>query len=136
MFYEEFLRKTVVDVIEQLDRIKLLRYDRKNLSVSSTDLGRITSHFYIKCDTMEHFCKALHITISNETGNKKKYDYKTDMQLLNILAESKEFENIRVRMEEFEELKGMMKYWLLEEKPNFTLEKSKGMPQNSSNYDE
>lgn len=85
---------------------------------------------------MEHFCNALHITISNDVSNKKRFDYKTDLQLLNILAESKEFENIRVRMEEFEELKGMMKYWLLDEKPSFGLERNRGMPQNNSNYEE
>lgn len=102
MFYEEFLRKTVVDVIEQLEKIQLLRYDRKNLSVSSTDLGRITSHFYIKCDTMEHFCNALHITISNGQSNEKSFDYKPDIYLLTVLAESKEFQNIRVRNEEFD----------------------------------
>ena len=49
---------------------------------------------------MEHFCNALHITITNDSN--KRYDYKTDLQLLTILAESKEFENIRVRQEEFD----------------------------------
>lgn len=84
---------------------------------------------------MQHFCNALHITIAND-GTNKRYDYKTDLQLLNILAESKEFQNIRVRLEEFDELKGMMKHWILDEKPSFGLERNKGSIQNNNNYEE
>jgi activating signal cointegrator complex subunit 3 len=97
------MRGKVLQVVRELDKIKLIRFDLINETVSSTELGRITSHFYIKCETMENFCNALHISIShdNPTGISKKYDYKSDLQLLNVLAQSKEFENIRVRIEEF-----------------------------------
>lgn len=101
LHFDEFMRNKVLQVVQELDRAKLIRFDKINETVSSTELGRITSHFYIKCDTMESFCSALHLTISHENPNSinKKFDYKSDLQLLNILASSKEFENIRVRPE-------------------------------------
>lgn len=78
-------------MLNDLDKSKLIRYDRKNLTVSSTELGRITSHFYIKCETMDHFCSSLHITVGENVSPQKKFDYKTDLKLLTILAQSKEF---------------------------------------------
>jgi hypothetical protein len=40
---------------------------------------------------MEHFCNSLHISITNDNPQNanKKYDYKTDLQLLNVLVNSK-----------------------------------------------
>lgn len=65
---------------------------------------------------MGHFCNALHIYSSDNVATmKKKFDYKTDLQILNILAECKEFESIKPRPEEMEELKELVKYWFLEE---------------------
>ena len=86
--------------MRELDTLRLIRLDHKSLSVSSTELGRITSHYYIKCETMGHFCNALHIYSSDNVATmKKKFDYKTDLQILNILAECKEFESIKPRPE-------------------------------------
>ena len=110
------------DVLRELDRMRLIRLDHKSFSVQSTELGRITSHYYIKCETMEHFCNALHIYSSENTVShlKKKFDYKTDLQLLNILSECKEFESIKPRYEEMDELKTIAtKYWILDDTPDF-----------------
>lgn len=49
MYYDEFLRSRINEVLNELDRMRLIRFDRKNFSISSTELGRITSHYYIKC---------------------------------------------------------------------------------------
>jgi replicative superfamily II helicase len=91
LHFDEFMRGKVLQVVRDLDRAKLIRFDHLNETVASTELGRITSHFYIKCETMENFCTALHLTISHENPSsiQKKYDYKSDLQLLNILAHSK-----------------------------------------------
>jgi hypothetical protein len=35
-----------------LDRLKLINYDKRTLYINSTELGRITSHYYIACETM------------------------------------------------------------------------------------
>lgn len=69
--------------------MRLIRLDHKSMSIASTELGRITSHYYIKCETMAHFCNALHIYPSDNPSMKKRYDYKTDLQILNILSECK-----------------------------------------------
>ena len=48
--------------LEYLDNLKLIRFDRKNEFLNATELGRITSHYYINCDTMDMFCKQFNIT--------------------------------------------------------------------------
>lgn len=79
-------------MLSELDHMKLIRLDHKNATVTSTELGRITSHYYIKCDTMAHFCTTLNIYSSEDPSKfAKRYDYKTDLELLNILSQCKEF---------------------------------------------
>jgi hypothetical protein len=46
---EDLIEKTLND----LDRLRLIRYDRKSTYLSSTELGRITSHYYVACETMD-----------------------------------------------------------------------------------
>ncbi len=49
---------------------------------------------------MAHLCTSLHITTDDNTFNyKKKFDYKTDLQILNILCKCSEFESISPRYE-------------------------------------
>lgn len=49
--------------------------------------------------------------------NDKRHEYKSDLDILTILAKAKEFENIKVRQEEIPEIKKVVKqYWVLEEK--------------------
>ena len=42
-----------------LDELKMVRYDVKRSLVVSTELGRIASHYYIKCETMKILCDGL-----------------------------------------------------------------------------
>ena len=65
---EEFLQKKLVETIEELHNLRLIRFDQKVLFLNSTDLGRIASNYYIKCETMEHFCKELKITEDKQTS--------------------------------------------------------------------
>ena len=48
--------------LEYLDNLKLIRFDRKNEFLNATELGRITSYYYINCETMDMFCKKFNIT--------------------------------------------------------------------------
>lgn len=114
------------EVLRELDRMRLIRMDHKNFSVNSTEIGRITSHYYIKCETMAHLCTSLNIFSSEDpTAIKKKFDFKTDLDILNILSQCKEFESISPRLEEIEELKMLTRYWLLEEEPDFVFKKDR-----------
>lgn len=109
-----------------LDKMKLIRLDQRSLSVSSTEIGRVTSHYYIRCETMEHLCSTLHIFAADDANLiKKRYDFKTDLDLLNILSNCKEFESISPRLEEMDELKLLMRCWLLDEEPDFIMKKDK-----------
>lgn len=48
----------------------------------------------------------------------KKYQYRSQFELLKIMAKAKEFEMLRVRPEEQMELKRIFQdYWIFEEKP-------------------
>ena len=67
------MRERVHDVLQELDEMRLIRLDRKNMTVTSTELGRITSHYYIKCETMVHFCRSLNIHSDNPTTLEKKF---------------------------------------------------------------
>lgn len=89
--YDEFMRRKVKEVLTELDRMRLIRMDHKNLSVNSTEIGRITSHYYIKCETMAHLCSSLNIISEDDpsAAYKKRFDYKSDLELLNILSNCK-----------------------------------------------
>lgn len=108
--------------MDRLDKMHLIRYDRKSLYLSSTELGRITSYYYVSVDTMEIFKREFHIDI--ETGDtfedfkESKTDaYLRDIDILKILAQAKEFQQIKYRLEELGELKSIMnKYWAFDEK--------------------
>jgi replicative superfamily II helicase len=90
LYYDEFIRRKIKDVLLELDKMKLIRLDQRSLSVSSTEIGRVTSHYYIKCETMEHLCSTLHIFAADDPNLiKKKYDFKTDLDILNILSNCK-----------------------------------------------
>jgi len=58
---EDYLQKILMDTVTQLNQLRLIRYDTKTMFLNSTDLGRIASNYYIKTETMEHFCKELQI---------------------------------------------------------------------------
>jgi replicative superfamily II helicase len=94
---EEFLHKQIETVVLELSRERLMRYDEKNFYLNSTELGRITSHFYIQCETMGMFCENLGIMTDNVQVFKNKNEYFNDFQIMLILARAKEFENLKVK---------------------------------------
>lgn len=99
----------IEDHLKELDKLRLIRFDRKSGYLSSTELGRITSHYYIKCESMKIFCESFGITVQEGDDNaddflERRNEYKSDLDILKILAKAKEFESIKDRPEEHNEL--------------------------------
>ena len=49
----------------------MVRYDVKRSLVVSTELGRIASHYYIKCETMKILCDGLGLNFDQGQTNDK-----------------------------------------------------------------
>ena len=66
--------------------------------------------------TMDDLCKEMGISFEDDNSLQKAYnDCKTDLSLMMIIAKSKEFENIRIREEEINELRDVLKNkWVFE----------------------
>lgn len=85
------LLKRVTDIIEQLNRARLIRFNRETEQVYSTDMGRIASNYYINTDTMSYFMANLKPTTQ-------------PMAILDHLAHANEFKQLDARREEIPEL--------------------------------
>ena len=76
---------------ETLDNAMMIRYDRRSGNLAVTDLGRVASHFYIKHGTIAAFNTLLTA-------------YLNDSDALNVLCSSAEFDQLKVRPEELQEI--------------------------------
>ncbi|CAD8152858.1 unnamed protein product [Paramecium pentaurelia] len=114
---DTLVQEKIESALKQLDSLKLVRYDTRNHLVTSTDLGRIASHYYIKCETMKILCDEMGLSFDQQ--EKQKFNDKNQYQLLKIIAKAKEFEMIRVRPEETKELQKIYdEGWAFEEEPD------------------
>lgn len=105
---DEKLMNLIQENIEYLNDLRFVRYDRENLSLESTELGRICSHYYVNCATMEKFCTYLNFYENENLRHEKTVDTEGDIEdqdLLAILAQASEFGQLQVRPDEAEELK-------------------------------
>ena len=84
-----------VDLIKiagrKLDQAKMVRYDERTGYLHATDLGRTASHYYIKYDTIEIINSRLHINMNEK-------------EIFSMVSESSEFQQLKVRDEELNEL--------------------------------
>ena len=80
-------RAIINDAAKNLDKARMIRYDESNGIMSSVDLGRTASHFYIKYDTVETFNELMK-PIMNEG------------EILAMLSKAQEFEQLKVRDDE------------------------------------
>jgi activating signal cointegrator complex subunit 3 len=89
------LDKRRIELIKQaaecLDNSMMIRYDIRSGSLSVTDLGRIASHYYIKHGTVEAFNALLTSNLNNSDA-------------LHVLCSSAEFDQLKVRPEELDEI--------------------------------
>lgn len=88
---EKHREQLVIEVGRKLDKARMIRFQERTGFFSSTDLGRTASHYYIKYNTIETF---------NELFDA----HKTEGDILAIVSKAEEFEQIKVREEEIEEL--------------------------------
>ncbi|XP_072535818.1 activating signal cointegrator 1 complex subunit 3 [Salminus brasiliensis] len=92
---ELYRKELVVEAGRKLDKARMIRFEERTGYFASTDLGRTASHFYIKYNTIETF---------NELFNAQK----TEADILTIVSKAEEFEQVKVRDEELEELESLL----------------------------
>lgn len=96
---DRFLEQKRVDLVHAaavlLDKCNLIKYDRKTGKFQGTELGRISSHYYISHQSMATYNKHLKPTMSQ-------------IDLFRVFALSDEFKYIPVREEEKLELAKML----------------------------
>ena len=81
----------VVSAANRLDACRMVRFHRASGNLAVTSLGRVSSHFYLQHESVETFNDMLKPDL-------------TDAECLNVICHAQEFENIRVRDEELDEL--------------------------------
>ncbi|GFS12384.1 activating signal cointegrator 1 complex subunit 3-like, partial [Elysia marginata] len=81
----------ITEAARQLDKAKMIRFEEHTGYVYSTDLGRIASNFYIKHATVEVINEMLQTAM-------------TEGDIFNLVANAQEFQQIKVRDDEMDEL--------------------------------
>ena len=87
----------VRDAAGVLDRCMMIRYDMRSGNLAVTDLGRISSHYYIKHDTVEAFNTMLTAHLGHSDA-------------LHVLCSSTEFDQLKMRPEELAEMDELKKH--------------------------
>eukprot|EP01027_Heterolobosea_sp_BB2_P026939 GEZU01042062.1.p1 GENE.GEZU01042062.1~~GEZU01042062.1.p1 ORF type:complete len:2174 (-),score=564.16 GEZU01042062.1:67-6525(-) len=91
-------RKLVVNAAKKLDECKMIRFNEKAGTLAVTDLGRVASHYYIEHQTIMTYNEGLDRNMS-------------ESEILKLIAMSHEFENVKQRDDEMEELTNLMNEW-------------------------
>jgi len=84
-------RQLVESACTLLSESKMVLFDLESGIITATDLGRVSSHYYIHYETVQ-------------TINKKLSNSMDELAILHLIASSKEFENVKLRDDEFDEL--------------------------------
>ncbi|KAL7455807.1 hypothetical protein ACHAWC_007346, partial [Mediolabrus comicus] len=92
-------KELAIEAAKLLDERKMVRYNPNSGNLAVTNLGRVASHFYIRNQSVATF---------NDMIAKKRTS-PTDADLLHIICCADEFENVRVRAEELEEVDSLKK---------------------------
>lgn len=92
-------RELAIEAAKLLDENKMVRYNSDSGNIAVCNLGRVASHFYIRNQSVATF---------NEMLEKKRFS-PTDADLLHVMCCADEFENVRVRPEELDEVDRLKK---------------------------
>eukprot|EP00457_Paulinella_chromatophora_P000148 gb/GEZN01000148.1/.p1 GENE.gb/GEZN01000148.1/~~gb/GEZN01000148.1/.p1 ORF type:complete len:2144 (+),score=329.45 gb/GEZN01000148.1/:63-6494(+) len=84
-------KSLVLNAAKELMRCRMVKFDVVSGNFFSTDLGRVASHYYIHHESIEKY-------------NRMLQNFMTDEAIIHTIACSKEFEQIKVRDEEQDEL--------------------------------
>ena len=84
-------RSLILDAIRTLMRCRMIKFDQASGQLYPTDVGRVASHYYIHHESVEMYNSLLKT-------------YMNDEELFHLIASSKEFQQIKIRDEELNEL--------------------------------
>ncbi|KAM9797925.1 activating signal cointegrator 1 complex subunit 3 [Neosynchiropus ocellatus] len=90
-----YRKELVLESGRKLDKARMIRFEERTGYFASTDLGRTSSHFYIRYNTIETF---------NDLFNSQR----TEADILSIVCKAEEFEQLKIRDEEMEELEDLL----------------------------
>jgi activating signal cointegrator complex subunit 3 len=79
-----------------LEECKMVRFHQATGNLGMTELGRIASHYYIKCDSI--------LTINQGLKMNMKYE-----DIICLMAQCAEFESLKVRDEEVVDLEVLLR---------------------------
>ncbi|GCB75565.1 hypothetical protein scyTo_0015342 [Scyliorhinus torazame] len=88
---ERYRQELVIEAGQKLDKARMVRFEARTGYFSITDLGRTASHYYIQYNTIETF---------NELFS----THNTEADIFALVSKAEEFEQIKIREEEMEEL--------------------------------
>ena len=92
-------RELAIEASKLLDERQMVRFSPDSGNIAVTSLGRVASHFYIRNQSIATFNEML----------ERKRTSPTDADLLHVMCCADEFENIRVRNEELDEIDKLKK---------------------------
>eukprot|EP00189_Rhodosorus_marinus_P000412 CAMPEP_0113954824 /NCGR_PEP_ID=MMETSP0011_2-20120614/863_1 /TAXON_ID=101924 /ORGANISM="Rhodosorus marinus" /LENGTH=2024 /DNA_ID=CAMNT_0000964187 /DNA_START=187 /DNA_END=6261 /DNA_ORIENTATION=- /assembly_acc=CAM_ASM_000156 len=90
-------RTLILEAARALNSARMIRFDEKSEELAPTELGRVASHFYVSHGTISSWNENLH-------GDSKESD------VLLAVANASEFEQVRPREEEMEELTSLVRH--------------------------
>jgi activating signal cointegrator complex subunit 3 len=90
-------RELVEEAAKLLDQNKMLRYHVQSGNLGVVDLGRVAAHFYIQAESVSTFNEKL----AHDSSP-------SDAFLCHVICCASEFENVRIRQEEFGEIDGII----------------------------
>lgn len=98
---EERVMEMIEQSLESLNEMKFIRFSEKSSFIESTELGRVTSAYYVNCNTMKIFCEAFGFTGENSVDYR---GYFEGSDVLAVIARADEFSQLTVRNDEVSEV--------------------------------
>lgn len=91
-----YRKQVLLAAARKLMECKMVRFDSRSGNFFPTDLGRISSHFYIHHESILKYNELLHQNMSDE-------------EVFHLLSVSKEFDQVQVREDEQNDLEKLLK---------------------------
>ncbi|XP_072178266.1 activating signal cointegrator 1 complex subunit 3-like [Diadema setosum] len=93
--FEDILKNLVTTSARFLQKAKMIKTERDTESFEYTEIGRIASHFYVTCGTIQHF-------------NQEIPECRSEEEIFAMICGAKEFIQVKVRQAEEGELKDLL----------------------------